>query len=120
MRKIALLLALSAAACSTGVDRRAYLNTLVGAPEAEVVRQLGVPSRSFSSGGHTYLAYTEARDTYYGGGPFLFGGFGGGYYGPGFGYTAFAPTVVQRVCETTFDVVDGRVVTWSLRGNACG
>jgi hypothetical protein len=107
-------------ACTAGAERAASLNALVGQPQTEVVRQLGVPTRTFSSGGHTFLAYEQEKSsTIYGGGPFFGGGFG--YYGGGFGaVSAFPAEIVQRRCETTFEVVADRVQTWSLRGNACG
>ena len=125
MRTAALAVALLTAACAQGMDRRAYLNTLIGTPEAEAVRQLGVPSRTYETGGHKFLAYTEQRADYIGS-PIMFGaGFGAGFYGPRFGYagfgpTVFGPTVIERVCETTLDITEGRVATWQLRGNACG
>lgn len=118
MRTTILAVALLATACAPGFDRRAYLSSLVGAPEAEVVRQMGVPSRTYETGGHKFLAYSEQRVDFVAGGPFFFGG--AGFYGSRFGYGAFTPQVVERVCETTFDVAEGRVVTWALRGNACG
>ena len=121
MRYVLLATALLLGACSTGADRAAYLNTLVGQPQTELVRQLGVPTRSFIGDGRTFLAYDEERSsTVYSGGPFFFGGFGG-FHGGGFGYAAGLPTeVVPRHCETTFEIVNDRVATWSLRGNACG
>ena len=109
------------AACTTGADRRAYLSTLVGQPEEEIVRQLGVPSRVYEAGGHKFLAYVERRQRVYGG-P-AFGGFGGGfgYFGVGYGfYDPFPAEIVDRSCETTFEVANARVLTWALRGNACG
>ena len=120
--KRAVLLATLLAACSTGPDRAAFLNTLIGASETDLVRQLGVPSRTFDTPGHHFLAYAERRLDYIPGGPF-FGGYG---FGPGYGYgfgglgAAFPPEVIDRQCETTFDVVGGRVQSWAFRGNACG
>ena len=128
MRKLSFALLAGLAlltACAPGVDRRAYLATFVGQPETEVVRQLGVPSRTFDSGGHKFLAYLEQRGaTAISGGPFLFGGYGYGYgFGPRFGYGyggAFPTYVTERTCETTFEVAGDRVVSWALRGNSCG
>ena len=69
------------------------------------------------SGGHTFLAYSERRVDSIPAGPFYGGGFG--YFG-GYGYFGgFPATVIERSCETTFEVVDGRAIGWSLRGNAC-
>ena len=121
-----LLPALAACALNNGEERRAYLTSLVGAPEAELVRQLGVPTRSFETTGRRFVAYDERRVDVYPGGPFFggFGGYGGFGYGGfgsglGLGY-AFLPQVVERGCETTFEIGDGRVQSWALRGNACG
>ncbi len=100
------------AACAPAFDRPAFLASFVGQPEAEVVRRLGVPSRTFETNGHRFLAYLEQRSE------LLTVGVGfGGYFGPSFGY--YPSQVIERGCETTFEVADGRVLTWSLRGNAC-
>ena len=119
MNRTALLLPLLLAACATGPDRATVLNGLVGQDETSLVRQLGVPTRTADTPGHRFLAYTERRADYIPGGPF-FGGFGyGGYGGFGYGGAFFPPEVIDRQCETTFDLVGGRVQSWSLRGNSC-
>ena len=118
--------ALILAACTTGLDRRTFLNGMVGVTEADLVRQLGVPSRTFETGGHKFLAYEERRTEYLPASPFFFGGgfggrFGGGFWGPGYGFGGGVPAeVIPRRCETTFDIFGGRVQSWALRGNACG
>lgn len=112
-----LLGALALAGCGDGgAARRAYLDSLVGRPEQEVVRQFGVPLRTYETGGRKFLAYDDRRldiipD------PFLVHGFGG----PAFGYfySGYPPLVVERGCETTFEVAGGRVQSWSLRGGEC-
>ena len=43
----------------------------------------------------------------------------GGYWGGGFGYSALPAEIVARQCETTFEIANDRVLTWSLHGNAC-
>jgi hypothetical protein len=121
MRKTILAIALSLGACTSSADRAAYLNTLVGQPEAELVRQLGVPSRMLETGGHKFLAYDQQRSTtIYAGGPYF--GSIGGYYGGGFGgyYSTIPTEVVSRQCATTFELVDDRVISWFLRGDGCG
>lgn len=119
MRSWPLLLAFVLAACANyGVERRAYLSSLIGAPETELVRQLGVPVRSYETGGRKFVAYEEHRIDLIPAGPF-FGGFG--YFGGGYGgFGGFPPQVVERGCETTFEIDGGRVQSWALRGNACG
>ncbi len=118
IRPAVLALCLLAAACTTGPDRRVVLATLVGQPEADVVRVFGVPSRTFETGGRRFLAYDERRTDVIPGGPFI-GGFG--YFGYGYGGFGGLPAqVIERGCETTVEVVGGRVASWALRGNACG
>jgi hypothetical protein len=52
-------------------------------------------------------------------------GFGYGGFGPwagGFGYGGFGgfgPEIIQRDCDTTFELKAGIVQSWSLRGNDC-
>lgn len=117
-----LLLTAVLAGCAPPFDRPAFLTTFVGQPEADVVRRLGVPSRTYEADGRKFLAYSERRSELIGGGPFFggFGTFGSGYGGSGFGYSAAFPTeIIERDCETTFEIGGGRVLAWSLRGNAC-
>ena len=115
-RVIALLGLVSLAGCAVGVPRQEILNALVGQPESEAVRVLGVPNRSFQANGHTFLAFDERRLSYVPAAP-AFGPWGS--FGYGYGYY-IPPTIpVERRCETTLDVVGGRVVSWSLQGDAC-
>ena len=120
LRAVIVLLPLAAAACATGPDRRVVLASLVGQPEAEAVRQLGVPTRTYETGGRKFIAYDDRRADLLPGTPFL-GGYGGfGYIGAGYGYFGgFPPQVIERGCETTLEVASGRVVSWALRGAAC-
>lgn len=100
-----------------GAARRAYLDSFVGRPEQELVRQFGVPTRTYETGGQKFLAYDDRRldiipD------PLLVGGFGGPFFGY-YGSWGYPPLVVERGCETTFEVAGGRVQGWRLRGNGC-
>lgn len=115
--RFALLLSLAVAGCVQGVPRQVYLNSLVGQSETELVRQLGVPSRTYETGGRTFIAYTEQRTDVVPTPGFFGGGFG--FWGDGYGYGGFVPEIYQRTCETTFEIGGGRVLSWSLRGNAC-
>jgi hypothetical protein len=112
---IAVLFVALLAACAPPFDRPAFLASFVGQPETELVRRLGVPVRVFETNGHRFLAYVEQRSEVQSVGFGVGGGFG--YFGPSFGY--YPSQVIERGCETTFEVADGRVLTWSLRGNAC-
>ncbi len=98
------------------------LNALVGKSETDLIRSNGVPNRTYEAGGHKFLAYSRNRiDTLPGSpgfGPWGYG-YGWGGYGWGGWGGGFPPEVVQRDCETTFELDGGVVKTWSLRGNAC-
>ena len=91
--------------------RQAATAAWVGRSEAELVRGLGVPTRTFEADGRRFLAYTEGStqivqpfEPWY---PFGYRG----YYGGG-----FPAEVVQRVCETTFEVAGSRVTGVHLAG----
>ena len=116
MRHVHLLvLAGLAAGCTNQLaERQAYLSRFLGQPETTVVQQMGVPNRSYETGGLKFLAYDEHKldivpsfPTY---NPFFTGWYGGG----------FPPQVIDLQCETTFEVADGTVRSFKLRGNACG
>ncbi|HVC59666.1 MAG TPA: hypothetical protein VND19_04785 [Acetobacteraceae bacterium] len=117
-RSVSFILAVLVGGCVNQLaQRQAFLNPFVGRPDSELVRQLGVPNRSYETGGVKYLAYDESRVTFvpalppYGLGPWwAYGGYGGG----------FPPQVVTLTCETTFAVAGGVVKSYTLRGNACG
>ena len=102
------------------------LNALIGKSETDLLRSYGVPNRTYDSAGHKFLAYSRNRiesipgDGFgYGGFGYGYGGFGYGGFGPGFGYGGFGPDIVQRDCDTTFELTNGKVASWSLRGNDC-
>jgi hypothetical protein len=117
MRAPMLLAVLALAACAdpAAVARhQARLNALIGASETDLVRQIGVPSRSFDSDGHRFLAYSTSQVDIWPASPLI----GFGRYGYGYG-GGFPPQVVQWRCDTTFELVDEHVVTWKQRGNNC-
>ncbi len=94
-------------------QRQARLAPLVGQSEATLVRQFGVPTRTYDVGSTKFLAYDERSTEVIPGSP----GFGPwGWWDWG----GFAPEVVERTCETTVEVDGGQVRSFSLRGNACG
>ncbi|MCW3477429.1 hypothetical protein [Limobrevibacterium gyesilva] len=98
-------------------QRQAFLSQFIGRPEADLVRELGVPTRSFDTSGRRFLAYVDRRVELLPPPP-MWGPWGPwgrfGYYG------GFPAEVVELVCETTFEIADGTVRSFSLRGNACG
>ncbi len=99
----------------------AQLNALVGKSETDLIRTYGVPNRVYDSGGNRFLAYDRSRIETIPGDP-GFGPYWGGPYWGGWGWGGwggFPPEIVQRQCETTFELTAGLVKSWSLRGNAC-
>jgi hypothetical protein len=116
-RCLILLLLLSGCAnlAEMRAERDAQLASFIGQSEADLVRALGVPSRQFDADGHRFLAYVERRvELVPGSIPFRPYRFGYGY-GPG-----FPPQAIERSCETTFEVVTGKVLSYAIRGDACG
>jgi hypothetical protein len=96
-------------------ERQAYFGQFVGQAEGDLVRGLGVPSRTIDTDGHHFLAYSDrsvqlvpGMAPYYGWGHY------GGWYGGG-----YPAGVIERICETTFEVVDGKVTGFTMRGNSC-
>jgi hypothetical protein len=116
MRRLVPLSLLLLSACVMGPTRAQVLTRFIGADETTLVQAMGVPSRTYTTGGIKFLAYDERRTEVIPtpAAPFGWGwGYGYGWYSP------FPPTVVQSACETTFEVVEGRVRSFNLRGNAC-
>ena len=115
MRKIGcvILAAATLAGCETGPSRAEFLASLVGRPESDAIRALGAPSHLIEANGHRFLAYEDSGVGYVPSAPFGPFGYGYGYYGP-------IGIPIVRTCETTLEVVGGRVASWTLRGNSCG
>ena len=109
------LLVLMTACVNQLAVREAQLHQLVGKPETDLILLMGVPSRTYETGGVKFLAYDERRVEILPGSPFYYGS---GLY-PGF-YGGIPPQVVNLTCDTTFTVVNGSVSGFTLRGNACG
>jgi hypothetical protein len=96
--------------------RQAELAQWVGRPETQLVEAMGVPTRTYETGGLKFLSYVEQRVEVVPGSPFYGDPF---WYGYGYG-GGFPPTVVNLACDTTFTIDKGVVRAFSLRGNACG
>lgn len=128
------VLALAACQSPTPAQRR-VLDSMVGRTPVDVVRTFGVPSRTYSADGHSFLAYIDDQSSYFPGsaGPgwgWGFGGYGwgGGFagYGGGYGFDGgygfgggFPPTYYSSSCQTTFELVGDKVASWSMHGNGC-
>lgn len=117
MRLICLfLLVLGVSGCATGPDLQSRLAAYIGAPEAVLVKNLGVPDRQVDVKGVKYFAYQvryQAQTVPSFPPPY----WGGGYWGPG--WVPMPQTVQVWGCEATFMLVDDKVQSFSLRGNDC-
>jgi hypothetical protein len=123
------LLLLAAAGCAAGHDppmmSREQLGKLVGLTEPQLIRQVGVPTRSYMLDNSKFLEYDRTRLIYsYGeplGGPL-------GTYQPNAGLEApysgvnpfYQPEPAVHVCDVLFEIADGRVQSFRQRGNSCG
>ncbi len=110
------LLSVVVGACANQLtERQAFLNQFVGHPDFQLVQKLGVPARTYQTGGVKYLTYTESRLEFvpplppYGGPRWWVGAYG-----------EPPPQVVNLECETTFAVAAGVVKSYTLHGNGCG
>ena len=90
--------------------RMAAMNQFVGQPEQVLIQRMGVPTRRYEAAGVKYLAYDERQVEILPG----VGGIGPSYAG------GIPPQLVERWCETTFQVSEATVRSFTLRGNACG
>lgn len=114
-----LVLILGLSGCASGPSLQSRLAAYIGAPEAELVQNLGVPDKQIEVKGAKYLAYQiryQAQTTPVMPPPY----WGAGYWGPGWAWSPPFPQDVQVwACEVTFVLVDNKVQTFYLRGNDC-
>ncbi|MBN8892849.1 MAG: hypothetical protein ABS99_10650 [Acetobacteraceae bacterium SCN 69-10] len=119
MRPIMMLLAapllLAACATSGAAEANARLAAYVGMSEADLVRSVGAPTSTSASGEHKYLAYNRTKSEWEQASPFN--------RNPpqllGLDYNGLPPRLLVWSCETTFDIVGGKVAGASQRGNYC-
>lgn len=101
----------------------AKLNATIGVSSVALIQQFGVPSRSYQAQDHLFLAYIQSDTEYTPGTPDWGWGWGGGYgYGYGYGWGGgggFPPSVYTTSCQTTFELVDDKVIGWKKRGDGC-
>lgn len=111
------LLALAACQVPSAEERR-KLDSMIGRPTVDVIRTFGVPTRQFTTGDHTFLAYITQETDYtsmpmgggWGYGPGWGGGWGGyggwGYGGWGYGgWGGGMGTAYTYSCQTNFELV---------------
>ncbi|MBW6397419.1 hypothetical protein KPL78_06125 [Roseomonas sp. HJA6] len=93
-------------ACATREGFEARMGQYVGRSETDLVAALGVPVRSFQAGNRTFLQYERRFVT--------------ADSGPGWGWGWGAGVSVQTWdCATTFEIFDGKVASFTSRGNDC-
>lgn len=116
---LVLVLSLGLSSCASGPSLQSRLAAYIGAPEAELVQNLGVPDKQIEVKGVKYLAYQvryQAQTAPVMPPPY----WGPGYWGPGWAWSPPFPQNVQVwACEATFVLVDNKVQTFYLRGNDC-
>jgi len=117
---LAALMLLAGCATERAEQVATQLSTYVNRSEADLVRDLGVPTRTFEADGAKFLAYARTRRVVYGG----WNGWGGPWGGPwggwgGWGGWAGPAEVVDYTCEATFEVRGDRVQNVKVRGPGC-
>ncbi len=120
MRYAILAMVVLLAGCANRLaEREALAGQFIGQTEAALVQQAGVPARAVEAGGRRFVVYEERRVDFVPG-PYGYRGPVGPYgaFRP-FGGGGFGPQAVELVCETSFEIVGGKVAAFSLRGNAC-
>lgn len=90
--------------CATRQGFEARMGQYVGRPEQDLVASLGVPVRSFQVGNRNFLQYERRHIT--------------AEAGPGWGWRG-GVSVETWDCATTFEIVAGRVASFTSRGNDC-
>lgn len=122
---LALLAVLAGCSTQAGFDQR--MSGLVGLSEPELVRTIGVPDSAYTAeGNRRFLQYerlgqrspAQVQPSFgFGIAGFSFGRGGGVGTGLGFGGPAFIHPPPS--CTVTFELVAGRVASFTRRGEAC-
>jgi hypothetical protein len=118
MIRLLLILPLLLAACAQGPGLRERLSVWVGRSEGDLVAELGVPVRTYEAEGRRFLQYEQRRTV-----AVAQPAFDRPYFGPwGPRFGAFPPPPAYAVvgCDLTFALRDGRVESFSFRGEGCG
>jgi hypothetical protein len=113
------LLTLILTACATTANYEKILNTWVGEDELNLVRKWGPPQQSYETSGHRFLVYTNDQNVFIPGQAptYQTNVIGNTAYTSSYGGTP--ATNINYTCTTTFEVADGKILTWSYRGNNC-
>ncbi len=114
----ALLPALFLAACAQGPTLDQRLSTFIGRSEGDLVSTLGVPVRTYEAEGRRFLQFEQRRSVAIAGAPY----YPGPYHSP-WGprwYAPAPPSYAVVGCDITFALRDGRVESFTFRGEGCG
>lgn len=105
--------------CATTKGYEQIVNSWVGKSEAQLVRVWGVPAQVFNSGGRRYFVYNSSHNVYL---PGTSSTYRTTFYGDTARTTSYggsAPQTLNYQCETTFELMNGKVVFWRYKGNNC-
>jgi hypothetical protein len=112
-------LAIVLSGCATTDGYKQVVNSWVGSPEINLIRSWGPPQQSYQSGDSKFLVYHSARNVYLPGTPPTYSTtvIGNTAYTNSYGGTP-AQNLNYR-CQTTFEVRNGVIASWSFKGNDC-
>lgn len=119
MKKISLLLIVALTGCATTGGYERKLASFNGATELDLVRSWGAPQRIYEADGRKFLTYSSSRII-------SAPGMAPNYTMSMIGSTAYINRVggyggmtASRSCQTTFELENGRVVSYQYDGNDC-
>ena len=115
---LALALLVMLAGCAQGPSLQQRLGSFVGLPEGDLVAALGVPTRIHEADGRRFLQYEERRTVALPSSPIM-SPYGYGRFGPRYGYWPQPQGYAVTSCDVTFSLREGRVESFTARGNGC-
>lgn len=104
------------AGCAQGPTLEQRLSVFVGQGEGDLVAALGVPARVHEVEGRRFLQFEQRRTMAIAAPPTMPAY---GRYGPRWGYWPAPPAYAVVGCDLTFALRDGRVESFSFRGDGC-
>jgi len=114
-----MLFILFVSGCATTEGYRKVVASWVGSTEIELIRSWGAPQHSYKSGSIKFIVYNSSRSV-------DIPGTTPTYKTTLIGNTAYTNTTggtpdqnFQYSCETTFEIMDEKIVSWSFKGNDC-
>jgi hypothetical protein len=92
-------------ACVTTQNYEETLNLLKGSSEVSLIKSWGQPTDTFNSNGHKFLVYQDSKTT---------------AFEPMKNYSSGSHDYLKALsCTTVFELLDGHVVEWAIKGNNC-